>query len=149
DLEYEDEDALVDVQGQALADLGEAGVVRGRLGQRDAEEGAQRQAVGAAPGDAALGVEALEVADQQHTEVDAGRDRVAALAVGVGGRAGILDVSVEARFCEEGIELVIEDMAGRGGEVRGSDPEVGLLLLRPATHAHARNPRSAYSAGWP
>jgi hypothetical protein len=90
------EGALVDELGEALADLGPAGVVGRRLVGPVAEEVAQGAAVGAAPGDAALGVEAREVADEEHAGVGAGRDAGAADAVGVAGAAEVLDAGVEA-----------------------------------------------------
>ena len=43
--------------------------------QRHAEKRPQTEAVGTSPGDAALAVDALEVADQQHAEVHARRHR--------------------------------------------------------------------------
>ena len=46
--------------------------------ERNAQELRQRAAVAAPPGDAPLRVDPLEVADQQHAEVDARRDRFAA-----------------------------------------------------------------------
>jgi len=45
-------------------------VIRRRLGQRDAQKIAQRQRVRRTPGDAALGVNALEITNQQQPEID-------------------------------------------------------------------------------
>src|SRR5262249_46965348 len=92
-------------------------------------------AVGAAPGDAALGVEALEVADEEHAEVDAGGNAGAADAVGVVGAAEILHEGVKAGLAEEGGQVRIEGEAGGDGQVGGRDPQVGLLGLA-STEGH-------------
>ncbi len=90
----------------------------------------------ASPGDASLGVEILEVADKEHAEVDARRDRIPAHAVGVIGLAEAFDMAVEATLSQQGVEFIVEDMAGGLGQVGGSDPEVPLPVLGPTTHAH-------------
>src|SRR5215475_6225488 len=103
----------MNLQRKPLADLGQAGVVRRHLGQRDAEEGTQGEAVGATPGNGPLGVESLEVTDEEHAEIGAWWDGLSTDAVGVVRLTEVLDVGVEAGPGEEGIELVIEDVAGR------------------------------------
>src|SRR5579883_3333887 len=139
DLQHEGEDALVDLQGQPLPDDGQAGVVRRRLGQGHAEEGPQRQAIAAPPGDGPLRVEALEVADEEHAEVGAGRDGLAADTVGVVWLAEGLDEVVEAGLGEEAVELVVEDVARGARQVGGRDPQVRLSLFRPPAHRHGES----------
>jgi hypothetical protein len=67
-LQHPGEDLFVDHLGQTLADLGQAGVLGSRLGGQVAQEVAPRAAIATAPGDAALPVEALEVAAEEHAE---------------------------------------------------------------------------------
>ena len=81
----EDKDLFVDAVGQTLADLGQAGVVGRRLVRRQAQEGLRGAAVGTTPGDGPLRGEALEVAEKEHAEVDAGRHARPAEALGVVG----------------------------------------------------------------
>src|SRR5262249_15352930 len=87
--------------GRRWRTLGRAGGGGGRAGGEVAQEGLQAAAVGTAPGDAALGVEALEVADEEHAEVHARRDAGAADAVGVEGAAQVFDEGVEARLLQK------------------------------------------------
>ena len=79
------------------------------------EEGPQREAVGATPGNGPLGVESLEVTDEEHAEIGARWDGLSTDAVGVVRLTETLDVGIEAGLGEEGIELVIEDVARREG----------------------------------
>jgi hypothetical protein len=101
----------VDVEREPLADLRQAGVVRRRFPERDAEEGPQGEAVAAPPGDGPLGVEALEVPDEEHAEGDARRDRLPADAVGVVLPAEAPDVAVEAGVGEQAVEPIVEGVA--------------------------------------
>src|SRR5581483_12313035 len=116
---------------------------------RDAEEGPRRPAIAAPPGDGPLGVEALEVADEEHAEVDARGDGVSAFTVGIVGLAKVLGVAVEAGFGEQGVELVVEGVAGGLGQVGGDSPEVRLPLGRPMAHAHGEALARHYGLGWP
>src|SRR6185436_6182784 len=85
-----------------------------------------------------LGVEALEVADEEHAEVDARRDGVAADVGGVVLLAEVLGEAVEAVVVEELVELVIEDMAGGLRQVGSGDPKFGLVFGGAAAHTHGR-----------
>jgi hypothetical protein len=114
----------VDEHGQTLADLGEAGVVGGRIAGAVAEEGPQRAAVGATPGDAALRADTLEVADQEHAEVDARWYTGAADVRGVVGRAEVFDEGVEVSFVEDLVEARVKGIGGRCGEVLEGDDDV-------------------------
>ena len=86
-LQHPGEDRLVHLQRQPRAGLAQPGMVGHPLGRAQAQELAQRQAVGAAPLQAALAVDPLEVADQMHPEVAARRQRRPAPLAGVVGRA--------------------------------------------------------------
>ena len=81
------EDRLVHLERQPRAGLAQPRVVGDRLGGAEPQELAQGQAVGAAPLEAALAVDPLEVAHQVHAEVAARRDRRPAPLAGVVGRA--------------------------------------------------------------
>ena len=83
------------LERQPAASAAQPGVVGHRLPLAEPQELAQRQAVGAAPFQAALAVDALEVADQQHAEVAPRRQRWPPSAGGVVGRAQPLDEAVE------------------------------------------------------
>src|ERR1700744_3518016 len=111
-------------------------MLRRRLAHRHTEEAAQTEAVGTTPGDAALAVDPLEVADQEHAEIDARRNRIPAHVVGVMRPAQRFDMAIEARVAKEAIELVVEDVAGGLRQIRGRDPEFPLLFARTAAHAH-------------
>ena len=67
----------------------------------DAEKGSQREAVTASPSDGPLGVQFLEVADEEHAEVGAGRDGLPADAIGVVGLTEGLDTVVEIGLGEQ------------------------------------------------
>jgi hypothetical protein len=72
--EHQREHGVVDLERQARAGARQRAVIGHRLARAELQELAQGQAVGAAPGDAALAVQALEVADEQHPEVAPGRN---------------------------------------------------------------------------
>jgi hypothetical protein len=76
-------------------------VVRHGLARPELQELAQRQAVGAAPSDAALALQALEVADQQHPEIASWRNPRPPDTARVGRRAQGLDLAVEAGLVEQ------------------------------------------------
>lgn len=135
------EHLLVDYLRQTLANLGQARVVRGRLVEGDGEEGPQGEAVGAPPGDAPLGVDPLEVADEQHPEVRARRERRAAHLVGVVGPAQSLDELVELGLGQEGVEAVVERMAGGLRQVGGRDEQFALVRRPTATQSHGNDLR--------
>src|SRR4051812_30873621 len=79
----------------------------------EAEELARRQAVGAAPLQAALAVDPFEVADQQHAEVAPRRQRGSAPTRGVVGRALSLDEAAEPGADEFRLQPVVEHVARR------------------------------------
>ena len=58
-------------------------------------------------------IQPLEIADEEHAEVDAGWDGLSADSVGVVRLAEFFDMSVEAGLSKETIELVVEDVTGR------------------------------------
>ena len=65
-----------------------------------AEEAPQAERIGDGQGNAALGVDAEQVAQQQQPEVDAGCQRGASHALGVERTAELLDIRVKAHLGE-------------------------------------------------
>ncbi len=142
--QHELEDFLEYLLRKPIAGVGQGGVVGRRFVQRHAQEVPQAQAVGASPGDAALAVDVLEVTDQEHTKVDARRDRrlAALLLRGVILLATPLDPIVELGFGQKLVELSIERMARRLGQTLHRNEE-SLLPLPPLAHRHDTHLRVA------
>src|SRR3954468_14389699 len=99
-------------------------MIRHRLPVTKPQELAQRQAVGAAPLQPALAVNAFKVADQQHAEVPPGRQRGPALPRRVVGRALALDEAVEPSAEQFGLEAVVEHVPWRAPGERGISAQV-------------------------
>jgi hypothetical protein len=102
-------------------------MIRRGTRERVPQELAQPQRVGAAPRDAAFGVDPLEVPDEQHAEVHPGRDAGAAV-VSVELRAPILREAVEPRLGQHPVELRIERMPRTLHDPVRSDPQLVLPL---------------------
>src|SRR5690349_8560054 len=98
-------------QRQPGAGHAECGVVGHPLALDQPQKTMQRQRVGAAPLDLALRIQALELADKQHPEVPARRDRQAALVLVVR-LAEHLDRLVELRLSQDLVAPVVEIMPG-------------------------------------
>jgi hypothetical protein len=81
------------------------------LALAEAEERAQRQAVGAAPFQPALAVDAFEVADQQHAEAASRRQRWPATPLRAVRRAQPLDEAVEPGCDTFRLQSVVGRMA--------------------------------------
>ena len=86
-------------------------MVGDRLGRAQAQEFPQRQAVGAAPFQAALAVDPLEVADQVQAEVAARRQRRAPPLAGIVGRALRLGEAVEPGLEQHGLQTIVEGVS--------------------------------------
>ena len=95
-------------------------MVRRALLQLVAEERPQAERVAHSQGDAALGIDAQQVAQQQQPEVHAGGQRGTPEPLGIEGPAQRLDLRVEAHRGEQLVQLV-EERSGRG---------LGQLILR-------------------
>src|SRR5580658_10626672 len=105
------------------------------LDQPETQKGAQAQAVGAAPGNAALAVQPLEVADEEHAEITPRRDaRPSALLVMR--RAQALDILVKARLGQHHVEFAVEGMTGAGDHLGRGDKHV-VLFGRSSSNCHA------------
>jgi hypothetical protein len=105
------EDRIVRLERQSRACAAQPGMVRHPLALAQAEELAQRQAVGAAPFQPALAVDAFEVADQQHAEVAPRRQRWPSTPLRVVRRAQPLHEAVEPGCDKFRLQPVVERMA--------------------------------------
>jgi hypothetical protein len=113
-------------------------MIRHRLDRAEPQELAQGQAVGAAPLQAALAVDALEVADQVHAEVAARRQRRPAPARGVVGRAPALGEAVEPGLDQQHrLQTIVEGVPRRARQLGPAHHQIGLPLALPAQR-HAR-----------
>ena len=101
-------------------------VVGHRLRQPEPEEAPERQRIGAAPSDPALGIDALEVADQQHPEVPSRRHRRPPHDRRVERRAHILDEAVEARRRQNRVQPIVERVPRRARHVPPRHHQIGL-----------------------
>jgi hypothetical protein len=123
-----DEDLVINRFGQALADDRHRGMDGGRLAPTDSQKGAQREAVGAAPGDAALGVNAFKVTDEEHAEVSARRNSRPSPLLVIG-PAECLGEVIETALGQDLIELVVKRMTRPGGQLDAGDEQFVLLGL--------------------
>lgn len=106
------------------------------LGHAVPQEAAQRERVGAAPGDPALAVDPFEETDEQHAHVHARRNARASFALGVEARATLFHEPIEARLREDLVQPLVERVARRTRQLRRRDPQVRLLLRRSTLHRH-------------
>jgi hypothetical protein len=134
-LQHEGEHLFVHFDVQPLANPAQTGMIRRRFVHCVAEKRAQRERVGAAPRDPALGVESFE-ADERHAHVHARRNARTALAGGVVLRAAFLDVAVELRGREDRVQPIVERVTWRSRKIARRDPQVRLLGHRSSLHRH-------------
>ena len=114
-------------------------VIRRRFIQRQVQELANRERICGAPRDAAFRIDALEVADQQQSEVHAGRETGAAHGVGVKRPARSLDELVELPLVEHRVHASVERVRRRRRQLGGRDPETVLTSsLASGAHRHRR-----------
>src|SRR4051812_37192617 len=107
-------------------------MIRHRLPVTKPQELAQRQAVGAAPLQPALAVNAFKVAAQQHAKVPPGRQRGPALPRRVVGRALALDEAVEPGAEQFGLEPVVERVPWRARHLRPGHQQFRLPIPLPS-----------------
>ena len=108
-----------------------------RAVQSDAEEVAQCERVRRPPRDAALRIDALEVANQQQPEIDARRQARPAHRDGVErGALGFGEV-VEPMLAQQLIQSHVERVTHRRRKIRRGDPHGWLSGAFPFAHCHA------------
>jgi hypothetical protein len=145
-LEQEPEHVGVRLQVDQSAGPADRRVVRGRHVERDAGERLEGQRVVAPPVDPALGVDALEVADQQAPEVDPG-----GLPRAAGPRAVVVEPGTQA-LDEGAVPVGVERPLDHVVERAGPDVQVGpadeqrLLGGRSLAEGHGVN-SARYAAG--
>src|SRR5436190_2340605 len=101
----------------------------------NAEELCQRAAIAAPPGDAALGGDAFEVADEDHAKVNARRDRWPTELGGIVWLATLFDPLVELGLRQELIEFLVEGMPRRLRQLRRGNPKPLLFSFAfPQSH---------------
>jgi hypothetical protein len=114
-------------------------VIRRTLGQRDAQKSPQPKRVRHPPGDAALALDALKIADQKRTKVDAGKKRWPPILLRVELCAQAFDEDVEALVIQQLIQLLIKWMPRSRRQFRVRNPQKLLrLLIFPPAHRHTR-----------
>ena len=105
---------LMGFQRQARTGLRKPGMIRHSLPARKQQKLPKAQAVGTAPLDPALAVQAFEVTDQKHPKVPARRQGLStALRERIVGSAQILDKPIKIRCPKHRLKLVIKRMARR------------------------------------
>ena len=115
-------------------------VVRRGFVKRDVEERPQAQRIGGPPGNRPLGIEPLEVAQEQHPEVSARRQARPTHAVGVELRALLLGEGVEAGLVEHPIQAFVERVARAARQLAAGDPH-RPLPPPGASFAHGHTPQ--------
>src|SRR5438445_7110540 len=103
--------------------------------EAEPHEATDRERIGRAPGNPALGVEPFEVAEQQQPKVPPRRQPGAPHHRRVERLTLFLGEPVEAGFVEDGVQPRVERMAGRDGERGGRNPD-RRLLARAFAHRH-------------
>jgi hypothetical protein len=98
------------------------------------------------PGDPALRIDPLEIAQQQQAEVDPRRQRRPAIVGGVESRTLLLDKLIELLAVEEFMETLIKRVRRTWSQLIVSDPEIFLALAVLAS-AHRHNQRSKPCGG--
>ena len=112
---HRDKHFVMHFQRQTPPDAAQRGIVGHCLAGRKPKEFAQRKGVGTAPADAAIGIDALEVADQKHAEIAARRDGSAAKFFGVEGRTELFEEGVKCFLVQELLQPLVKDVPARTG----------------------------------
>ena len=113
-------------------------VLRGHFVEPQAQKAPQRQGVGSAPGDPALGIDTFEVPDQQQPEIGARRQARATHPVRIERGALAFHEHIKAMRVEHLVQPLIERMAARRWQfVRGNPQPRRPCAVRASTHRHA------------
>jgi hypothetical protein len=111
-------------------------MVWGMIGQLEAKELTNRQAVSASPGDAALGLDPLEITLQEHTKLNARLNIRTSTDLAVIKLAKLLNPAIEARFFKQLIEFRVEHVPIRTGQIHKGNKQVLLLNDFASTKGH-------------
>ena len=124
---------------QTAACLRQPGMVGNLVPVYKPQEIPQRIGIRAAPDNAALAVDPLEIADHVHAEIAPREQRGSAHPRRIIRLAGLFDESVEASFGQKILKTVVKHMAWRTRNLRPSYHEIALNLTL-TTHRHPTNP---------
>ena len=132
-------DFFMRLMRQAASSFRQPGMVGNLVSVRKPQEIPQRVGIRAAPHNAALAVDALEITDHVHAEIAARRKRGRAHARRVIGLADLLNETVEPRLGQQLLKLVVEGVPRRTRHLR---PGRNKIALNPGltSHRHRRNP---------
>src|SRR5690606_29620554 len=141
DLQDELKDFFEDFRWKTLACQGQRRVVGRLLIQGKPQKLPQAEAVGATTRDTSLTVDPFEVADQQHTKEDARwKARLPPLLfLFVILNATLFNPVIEARFGQKLVQLLVERMTLRPGQIVRRN-EQRLLPTLALPHRHAKIP---------
>src|ERR1019366_7939066 len=121
-------------------------VIRRALIQSDSQKPPQPERIRRPPGNAALRIDPLEIAQQQQAEIHSRRQRGPAVVGGVEYRALLLYKLIELLAVEEFIEALIKRMRRTLSQLVVSDPKIFLPLAVLAS-AHRPNQSSKPCGG--
>ena len=111
-------------------------VIRYLVSERVPQEPPQPQRVRRPPGNPALRVDPLKVADHHQTEVHRGGQRGTTHSIGVELATQVLDEGIEAFLGENMIHLRVEGMSFPNRQLRRRHPKTALILPLPLAHRH-------------
>src|SRR5205085_6523718 len=110
--------------------------------QAQSQEIPQCQAVAAPPRDAALRVDSLEVAHQQHPEVRPRRNRRPSLTGCVERCATIFHEAIESRFVQHPIQSLVERVSRRARQRACCHPHRSVSSTAPPQRHHLTSTRA-------
>ena len=114
-------------------------VIRRRIFQAEPQKVAQCEGVRGTPRDAALRVDALEIANQEQPELDSRRQAWPAHRVGVERRTLRFGELVESMLAQQLIQSGVERVTRRRREIRRGDPHPRLSVAFPFAHRHGQS----------
>ena len=112
-------------------------MLRGLVAEVKAQEFAQTQAIGQPPGDPSFATDALAVANQKSSEIDAWRDARPTLDRLAKALAKLLGLEVELALCQNLVHLRLERMRRWFSDLFRRHPQLALLGF-PSTRHHTQ-----------
>ncbi|MCX6586097.1 MAG: hypothetical protein NTX13_05915 [Acidobacteria bacterium] len=114
DAQHKPEDLLMRFDVDQPAGAREGGMIGAAFVESDSRKGADAERIGDPPGDAAFGIDALEMANEEGAEVDARDEAGPAHFFRVELLAGSFGELVELFAVEQFIEPSVKGVSGRG-----------------------------------
>src|SRR5579862_6925635 len=134
----------MNLQRQALMRAAKAGMIRRGLFLRNAQKLSQRTAIAAPPSNPSLRGDAFEVTHQNHPEIHARWNRRPPHGGRIKRLTEFFDPAIELGLGQEVVQLPVERVPGRLGQV-GADNPHSLLFLSAFTQSHHD---SYFVRGW-